>query len=180
MAQVIATLCDECLAAGDETPGETWEITLAAPGARPAPYALDACERHGKGLRDMLAALAEHGRRTDRKQPLPITVDATPGKAASAASKGPRGGVRPVAGPQGHVCPVCGHTTPSEGGLRTHVQHAHGMTLGEATGEHTTPCPSKGCPRKTSGAVQGVMAHLRTAHGLDRDAARALIESARE
>ena len=173
MAQVITTLCDECLSRGEEVPGAPHGVTVEVPGAKGAAYVLDACEVHAKPVREMLAMLAEHGRRADRKTPLPRTVGAAvPGK-PDQATPGPTSGA--------HVCPVegCGHTTPALGGIRSHVQQKHGMTLSEARGENGSPCPA-GCGRML-GAAQGVMAHLRSpAHGMSRDQARESIASARE
>jgi hypothetical protein len=165
MAQVIATLCDECLEAGAESPGESVGITVEIGGARPAPYVIDVCEVHGKPYRDLLAHLAEHGRRSDRKTPLPRpvgAVTANPPEASSALA-----------------CPTCGHVSRTSGGLTTHMRERHGVSLSEARGEAGIPCPVKGCGRSVA-AMQGLMAHLRGAdHGLPLDEARALVAGAR-
>lgn len=170
MAQVLTTLCDECMAHGEEVTGAPHTVTLEVPGARAASYVLDACEVHAKPLRDLLETLAEYGRRADRKAPLPRAVSAVASKPDQAA-----------AGAASVTCPVsgCGHATPSEGGMRSHVQNQHGVTLSEARGENGLPCPADGCGR-TLGNMQGLSAHLRSSHGMDRDQARAAIASARE
>lgn len=166
MAQTIVTLCDPCLMEGKEAPAQTWGLAVAAPGSKAAPYEIDVCELHADPYRVLLAHLAEDGRRADRKRPLPSV-------AAPGATVAPRAGSD--GGP--HVCPVCGHETPSAGGMPSHVKNAHNMTLAEATGQASISCPMPGCDRHFK-ARQGQSAHLRSAHGLNRDQARKVLDDA--
>lgn len=164
MAQVISTLCDECLDAGEETPGDTYGLSLEVPGAKPAPYLIDACEVHAKPYRDLLEVLEHYGRRGDRKVPLPRTVTATP-----APSRVKPAGVA--------TCPVdgCKYVPPTRDALRSHLKTHHGTTLTQvglsrssvpADGKPVV-CPEPGCGREFV-KPQGLARHRTTIHAADR------------
>lgn len=168
MAQVIQTLCDECLEAGEETAGQSYALTIEVPGAKAAPYIVDACDVHAKPVRDMLDSLARYGRRADRKTPLPrVAAAAAEQSGASRAT----GGAVP--------CPIdgCGTTAVSEAAMDSHLSKYHGTRLSEVRGEADFPCPARGCTRMLA-KPQGLSAHLRTAHGWDLDRAREAVASA--
>jgi hypothetical protein len=169
MAQTILTLCDECLATGDEVRGEPYSVTISGPDLRATPYVLDACEQHAKPIRDMLAALAEHGRRTDRKQPLPRAIGKPSAEPEAATA-------RAVAATD---CPVCGAPSPSRTALVSHVKRVHDKSITEVEGQPMAPCPA-GCGKVITTKPQGISAHLRAAHGMSRETARETARAARE
>ena len=159
MAQVISTLCDECLAGGSEVPAVTWGLTIDAPGAKSAPYLIDACEMHAEPYAAVAKTLAEYGRRSDRKAPLPRV----------AAGPVPAGATDFATTPAGeHVCPVagCGKSVPTRNGLISHVRRVHEMTLNESLGLVADgaeyPCPD--CERHFS-TPQGLGRHRTAVHG---------------
>jgi len=173
MAQVISTLCDECLEAGEETPGDTYGIVLEVPGAKPAPYLIDVCDVHAKPYRDLLETLANVGRRADRKSPLPRSVSASrpvqPGGEAGAQAA-------PVTGEE-LPCPACGHVSPNRSALRSHARAAHSSTLDTLEGKPTAECPA-GCGQVLAMRAQGITAHLVRSHGLTKAEAAPLTQGA--
>jgi hypothetical protein len=164
MAQTIVILCDECLEGGTEVPGHTWGLAVEAPGAKVAGYSIDACEMHAEPYRAVLKAVAEYGRRSDRKMPLPRVSGAVTPSA------------EPVPSGAGEACPVsgCGFVGLA---LPSHVKAVHGLTISEVLGTANHPCPHDDCDRKFAGP-QGVAVHLRTHHGMSVEDARALRQSA--
>lgn len=171
MAQTIVTLCDMCLLHDDgrESPGAgTWTITIAAPGAKAAPYAIDVCEDHGKPYRVLLEHLAEDGRRADKPRPVPAGVP------RASATDGPD--PRTIPAPDGLPCPApdCDHVAATVAGLRTHAKALHGRTVAELDGTADMACPVTDCPRLFT-ALQGLSVHLRSQHGMTTDEARAAV-----
>lgn len=178
MAQTIVTLCDVCLLHdnGRETPGQTWTLTVAAPGGKAVPMAIDVCEDHGKPYRVLLDHLTEDGRRADRARALPGVTGAA--RASATAGADPR----TIPAPEGLRCPAdgCAHVARTPGGLATHTRTQHGRSVAELEGRSSLPCPVDGCDRTFMGG-QGRAVHLSRAHGMTTDEARAAVEeSARE
>lgn len=167
MAQTIVILCDECLEGGTEVPGQTWHVALGAPGAKVAPYEVDACDMHAEPFRAMLKAVGEYGRRSDKRTPMP--------RVSTGGTSSPAG---PVQAPSGeHACPVCGELSPSDSALSSHVKRRHGVSLAEAKGEANIECPEPECGRKLR-AFQGLSAHLRSGHGYSAAQSRQAVEAA--
>lgn len=151
MAQVISTLCDECLEGGSEVPGDTWGLTVEAPGSKPAPYLVDACPMHAEPYRAVLKAVAEYGRRADRKPPLP--------RGATAAGM--------------DTCPMdgCVYVPVSRDSLRAHLKTQHDTTLTEV-GLSRSSVPADGQPvvcghcGREFVKPQGLARHMSTIHGV--------------
>jgi hypothetical protein len=167
MAQTIVILCDECLASGTEVPGQTWAVSVGAPGTKAAPYVVDACDMHAEPYRALLKGLGEYGRRSDKRPPLPrVSTAGGDGDATAAA-----------AGVGAAVCPVCGFVSATLGGTKSHVKVAHGVSLAEANGTAKIKCPEPECPRYLD-TYQGLSAHLRSGHGYPVAKARKAVETA--
>lgn len=180
MAQKIVTLCDAHQLHEEEVAGESWEVTLRAPGASKATtWAIDLCPEDGKTLVDLGTMLDAAGRVTDgprRKAPTAARNTPRTDVQAHAAPTATRGGaMAPVAvahTPEGWPCPVdgCGKVSATRAGLQTHVRAYHQMSLAEATGAPLPyACDVAGCDRRFS-HVQGLAAHRRNGHGLSRHA----------
>lgn len=136
MAQTIVTYCDQHLARDEHVLGETWEVSLAAPGARAATYKLDSCEDCAKPLRELLEFLGELGVRVSKKP-----------SGAKAASPALGSGAMSTDADTPLSCPTCGHKVNNRSNLASHARQRHDMSLGELLGEETPfECPE--CGRK--------------------------------
>lgn len=141
---VIRSLCDVCLAADKETPGDTYTIAVAIEGeaGSPRPFVVELCGEHGSGLANAVSALVSLGRAPDAgKAPKP--------RAARTAGD-------PV------VCPACGHAALNSSTLRQHVRKEHDTSLaGVGFYPANFKCDDCGEPFPNR---QGLAAHARTAH----------------
>lgn len=68
-----------------------------------------------------------------------------------------------------HQCRICDKTAPSRSALGTHYRTEHDTTLDDVEGTTTIRCTECG---KGYGRVQGVMQHMRNAHGMETQAVR--------
>lgn len=159
MAQRLITLCDAHIERGDDSHGGLqWEVTITAPGGKPASYVIDLCADDAKPLADLAEFLADVGRKADTQQP----------RRTAAKSGGPaRQTVTASAADAPRPCPVegCPAVPSTETSLRSHLrQHHDGLTLAEALGEPLPyQCPE--CERRFS-MPQGMGAHRKSVHGV--------------
>lgn len=168
MAHVISILCDECLESGSEVPGDTWGLSIEGPGIKAVPYTVDACTMHAEPLQALAKQLAEHGRRADRKAPLPRVSSASEPAAATVEALS---------------CPVegCTHVGATKSGLTTHLKRIHDTTrsaLGLASprggepGDYPCPeCAAEGAERHFT-RPQGLGRHRLSVHGVAGATAR--------
>jgi hypothetical protein len=178
MAQKIVTLCDAHQLHEEEAPGETWEVTLRAPGETKATtWTVDLCTDDGKSLGDLATMLDAVGRVTDGPRRKVATAARKEARNAQEAHTAPRrhpstnqGRNAPVqasATAEGFPCPVegCTKVPKTRPGLISHLRTYHdGLSLAEATGAPMPhACPE--CGRMFS-HVQGMGAHRRNVHGV--------------
>lgn len=152
---VIKSWCDVCLAAGENTPGET--LTIAA-GVVPA-FDVEVCPRHAKPLAEAVAVLAPLGRAPGK------TVQPGARRPSRAAPGAATGKPDQKAG-TGGTCPECqdGKAYRNRAALRTHVRNAHDKGLADiGLAEARFTCPE--CGGKFD-AGQGLSAHTRLIHGI--------------
>lgn len=147
---VIRAWCDVCLAAGENTPGQTMTVNVRADvagGPIPA-YDVEACSEHAAALVAAVADLAAYGRGVGKGVPK-VPDGKKPWEA------------RETAPPPG-VCPECGKAAVSLAAMRQHLRAHHGKSLADVgliPARET--CPECGSKYPNS---QGLAAHFRMVH----------------
>ena len=152
MAQTILTLCDYCLARGEETPATTWTVQLLPPGARKAKgFDVDACADCAKPFSDLLESLPDVAR----------TAGSPPVLAAQPVIDYPAKRASPGANPV-FACPECGREYGHRSSLDSHAKREHGKRLAELLHPSGLACPD--CDFTATNGT-GLAAHRRAAHG---------------
>lgn len=135
MAQTIRTLCDVCLADGQEVDGVPFSFGVAPPGGKWAWALVDMCEEHGHTHAVELGAFMDkYGRGPSVAPKAPKAMTAAKAHAAPMSRAGS------LTGPVN--CPACDHESANESALRAHVSGSHDRSLDQLRGVPTPfECP---------------------------------------
>jgi len=155
MAQTILTLCDYCLARGEETPAATWTVQLTPPGARKARgFDVDACADCAKPFSDLLDSLPDVARTAGSAPVLAQRTNDYPPKRASPGAN------------QDHWCPECQQGFAHRSTLDSHAKRKHRKRLAELLDPTSRglDCPESDCDFTATNGT-GLAAHRRAAHG---------------
>lgn len=152
----IVAWCDACAVDGEQTPGNSHEVS----GVMPMTIEIDLCERHERetGFASLAAALNKFGRASTGGTASTRTGRQTVAALTSRARYG-----RPPVNPRDAVCPWCSLTYVNDSALLNHARAVHGLAIPKGRNTSSVLLRNQ-CP--LCGAPTGVIAaHCRNVHG---------------